>query len=111
MARQRPVYRQTGQRPKPPERPTRRPLGDTLAACVTRVMWTPVRRLAGRSGLRAALGYPGRGAETAARPAKPRLRRSSSATVAIPAIRNPAARPVTVVTAAMATVATATPGT
>ena len=89
-----------------PDHATARPEGDTLAACTTRVMLTPTRRLAARRALQAALGCPGHGRETATSPY--RGNRTPAATAArIPTGGSPAAA---MRTAATATAATANYG-
>jgi hypothetical protein len=89
-----------------------RPEGDTLAACVTQVIWTPVRRLAGRSALQAALDSPGRRPAAGTRPsaAGTRMTGISAARPAAGTQRASQAgtRTAGIPTAATATAATAT---
>ena len=83
MARQRQAYHRQGQRRKPRSALPRAQRADTLAACATRVMWTPDRRLAGRSALRAVHGCRGRGQEIPAGQPEPGIRPASTPTAAI----------------------------
>ncbi len=83
MARQRQAYHRQGQRRKPRSALPCAQRADTLAACATRVMWTPDRRLAGRSALRAVHGCRGRGQEIPAGQPEPGIRPASTPTAAI----------------------------